>query len=248
MRGKESWRVTELGGGCVSARESGFRLNLPSAGSDVYSDAQISDYASRAEFGNRPPLRLSLRARATGELKGTAGFGFWNHAFMPEQRSFRLPQAIWFLLTSPENNIALAHGIAGHGWKAAAINARSWRFLALLPTAPLGFLLMRRRLLNDALWPVAQRTLGVSEALLDAELLRDFNSYSIDWRAGRAIFTIDGEVVHRAEHVARGPLGFIAWIDNQYAVVTPQGKFKWGLLAADEQSLEISDIQISPLV
>lgn len=244
-----SWRVTELGGGSVHASDSGIRLVLPRAGSHAYSDAQISDYASRAEFDNCPPLRLSLRARANGELRGTAGFGFWNHAFMPGQRRFTLPQAIWYFFTSPENDIALAQGIVGSGWKAAAINSRDWRFLALLPVAPLGFLLMRCRPLYDALWPIGQRAIGVSEALLAPGLLRDFHSYSIDWLAGRAIFAVDGQVVHQAEHVAPGPLGFIVWIDNQYAIVTPQGRFKWGLLAAPgEQSLEVCDIEIRSLV
>ena len=247
-RGAEAWRVTELGGGIVERGAAGFRLTLPGAASDVYSDAQISDYASRTEFSQRPPLRLSLRARFDGELKGTAGFGFWNHAFMPGTRSFRLPQAIWFFFTSRENDIALARGIAGHGWKAAAINARSRRFLALLPFALPGFLLMRSRALYSALWPIGQRAIGVSEALLDEALLREFHDYRIDWTGGRAVFAVNGEVVHRAEHVASGPLGFIAWIDNQYAVVTPQGRFKWGLLpATGAQSLQVRDIEISPL-
>lgn len=248
MRLSDPWRVTELGGGMVNASDSRFRLRLPRASSDAYSDAQISDYAGRTEFVNRPPLRFSLRARAQGELVGTAGFGFWNHAFMPGQRSFRLPQAIWFFFAGPENNIALAQGVAGHGWKAAAINARDWRFLALLPFAPPGFLLMRSRLLYDAFWSIGQRAIGVSEALLDEALLREFHCYSIDWLAGRAIFAVDGKVVHQAEQVARGRLGFIAWIDNQYAVLTPQGRFQWGLLASRaEQSLELSDVQINPL-
>ena len=249
MQSAGPWRVTELGGGLVRACTDGFQLILPSAGSDAYSDAQISDYVARADFRNRPPLRLSLLARVQGELTGTAGFGFWNHAFMPGQRSFRLPQAIWFFFASPENDIALARGVAGSGWKAAAINAWDWRFLALLPLAPLGFLLMRSRPLYDALWPIGQRAIGVSEAPLELSLLREFHTYSIDWLPGRAVFAVDGEVVLQAEHVAAGPLGFIAWIDNQYALVTPQGRFKRGLLAAsDEQSLQLRDIQINPLL
>lgn len=246
MQTADPWRVTELGGGIVRASESGIRMVLPRASSDAYSDAQISDYATRADFSNWPPLRLSLCARFQGELKGTAGFGFWNHAFMPGQRSFRLPQALWFLFTSRENDIELARGVAGNGWKAAAINARDWRFLALLPFAPLGFLLMRSRVLYDTLWPIGQRAIGVSEAMLDKGLLRERRRYSIDWQAGLALFAVDGEVVHQADNVAKGPLGFIAWIDNQYMVLTPQGKFKWGLLAPPgEQSLELSDIQIT---
>ena len=107
---------------------------------------------------------------------------------------------------------------------------------------------MRSRALYSALWPIGQRAIGVSEALLDEALLCEFHSYRIDWLGRRATFAVDGVVVHQAEHVAPGPLGFIAWIDNQYAVVTPQGRFKGGLLpASGAQSLEVRDIQISPL-
>lgn len=211
-----------------------------------YHDAQISDYASRADFRNQPPLRLSLRAWASSQLLGTAGFGFWNHAFMPGQRSFRPPQALWFFFASPPSQIALAKGVPGSGWKAAAFNAQSWRFLALLPLAPLGFLALRNRRLYDALWPIGQRAIGLHETLLPPSMLRDWHSYSIEWRPDGAVFAVDGEPVLRANPVARGKLGFIAWVDNQYAIATPQGRFGWGLLDLPRaQSLELRDINIS---
>ncbi len=247
MNDIELWHVTELGKGRVRLDDVGFSLNLPAGPSARYHDAQISDYAKRADFRNAPPRRLSLRARAEGEIKGTAGFGFWNHAFMPSQRSYRLPQAIWFFFASRESEIALAQGRPGSGWKAATFNARNWRFLTLLPLAPLGFLLMRNALLYNSLWrPIGQRALGISEAPLDSSLLNDWRRYCIDWRADGATFSVDGAVVLEAEHVARGKLGFIAWIDNQYAIVTPQGRFGWGLLDLPRaQSLLLRDIEIS---
>ena len=130
----ESLRISEIGAGKALCAGGEWRLSLPVADSDRYHDAQICDYVGR-DFHNAPPARLSLEARFDGEPRGTAGFGFWNHAFAPGERGFRLPQALWFFFGSPPNNMALAKGVPGHGWKAATFNARSWRFLALLPFA-----------------------------------------------------------------------------------------------------------------
>lgn len=248
MQPLEVWHVTELGGGVARLDDDGFSLTLPPGPSDRYHDAQISDYAKRADFSNKPPLRLSLSARAEGELVGTAGFGFWNHAFMPGQKTLRLPQAIWFFFASPPSEMALAQDAPGHGWKAATFNARNWTFFALLPLAPLGFLLMRNARLYKSLWPIGQRAIGVNEALLDSSLLNDWRSYSIEWRRGGALFAVDDEVVLKATNVTGDKLGFIAWIDNQYAIVTPQGRFGWGLLDLPQaQSLYLRDIQIAKL-
>ena len=249
MASRKTWRVTELGGGIVAQRSAEISLELPPGSAALYRDAQISDYdLSARDFVNEPPLRLELRARAKGEIRGTAGFGFWNHAFAPGERGFRLPQAIWFFFAGPANDIALAKGVPGQGWKAAAFNARNWRFRALLPFAPLAFLLMRSQSLYDALWPLGQAAIGVSERALEADTLAEYHSYRIDWRADEAIFSVDGDVVLRARGVPRNRLGFIAWIDNQYAIVKPQGAFGRGLLElADEASLQLRDIRISRL-
>ena len=244
----DSWHATALGSGVVDRREDEICLKLPPATASTYHDAQISDYQERSDFRNRPPLRLSVRARAEGTLRGTAGFGFWNDAFVPGRLGFRVPQAIWFFFGSPPNDIALAKGVAGYGWKAATFNARNWRFMALLPFAPIGFVLMRNRALYNAFWPLGQRAIGVSEVLLDPALLDDFHNYTIEWRGDSAVFAVDDKVVMRAPHPASDALGFIAWIDNQYAIVTPQGKFGHGLLDISQaQSLRLRDLQITPL-
>lgn len=241
------WRVSEVGSGGVSQSGDGIRLSLAPGRATAYHDAQISDYDARErDFGNAPPLRLDVRARAGGAINGTAGFGFWNHAFVPGERGFRLPQALWFFYGGPANDIALAKDVAGSGWKAAAFNAKNARFWALLPAAPLGFLLMRSRRLYDALWPLGQAAIGVSEAALKPALLDAFHAYSIEWRGDGAAFAVDGEVVLEARNTPRTPLGFIAWIDNQYAIVTPQGRFRHGLLDIPRaQSLDLTDIAIT---
>ncbi len=246
MPPRKQWQVTKRGRGRVQ-QGAEISLTLPPGAASVYHDAQISDYrAHLRDFVNEPPLRLELRARACGEIQGTAGFGFWNQAFAPGERGFRPPQALWFFFGGQANDIALAKGVAGEGWKAATFNAKQWRFFALLPLAPLGFWLMRLGPFYDALWPLGQAAIGVNEAALDPSLLADFHTYSIEWRREEASFAIDGDIVLRTRAVPRGPLGFIAWIDSQYAIVRPQGRFGHGLLeVAHEQSLHLKDISIA---
>ncbi|MCY3575192.1 MAG: hypothetical protein OXG92_10280 [Chloroflexi bacterium] len=242
------WQITQLGAAQVSCANGEWALTLPAGSAAGYHDAQISDYESRRDFHNTPPLRLSLAARFAGELRGTAGFGFWNHAFVPGERGFRLPQALWFFHSSLPGDIALAKGLPGHGWKAATFDARNWRFLGLLPLAPLGCLMMRSRRLYDALWGLGQGALGVQEALLDAALLREYHRYSIDWRAEGAVFRVDDTEVLRADLAPGSRLGFVAWVDNQYVIVKPQGHFGRGTLeVTHSQSLHIRDLRIARL-
>ena len=257
------WRITQIGSGVVEQSAGALRLMIPPTSPQVYSDAQLSDYAGKQDFAWRPPVRMTVRAYATyphplapsplhgeGEqssdhLKGTAGFGFWNHPFVPGERGFRLPQAAWFFFSAPPSNMALAKGVPGPGWKAATINATRWPFLALLPTAPIGLLLTRIPALYQRLWPIGQRAIGVSEHLLDSTLLLEVHTYMLEWHINSVMFSIDGRTVHQTAAVLTGPLGFIAWIDNQYAIVTPQGRFGFGLVEVkDQQSLILESIRI----
>lgn len=242
-----NWRVTEIGQGRVVEASDALLLTTDPTPAGMYSDAQISDYQD-ADFRWRPPLRLTVRASASAGLVGTAGFGFWNQPFMPGQYRLRLPQAVWFFFSSPPSNMALAQGVPGPGWKAAAINARRWQFAALLPAAPLGFLLMRVPALYRRLWPTGQRAIGVSEHLLDSALLAETHTYTIDWRRDGITFAVDGAEIHQTPSALGGPLGFVAWVDNQYAVVTPQGNFGMGVVPLEQsQTLRLEYIQIEKL-
>jgi hypothetical protein len=238
------WRVTEMGQGQVIETPDALLLTTGPTPAGTYSDAQISDYR-HSDFRWRPPLRLTVRASASADLWGTAGFGFWNQPFMPGQHRLRLPQAVWFFFSSPPSNMALAQGVPGPGWKAATINARRWPFIALLPVAPAGILLMRIPALYRRLWPIGQRAIGVSEHLLDSALLAETHTYTLDWRRDSAIFAVDGEIVHRTPSAPGGPLGFVAWVDNQYAVVTPQGRFGMGVIPLEHsQTMRLETVQI----
>jgi hypothetical protein len=243
------WRITQIGQGFVTQTPDSLILSLPASSTDRYHDAQITDYAGKHDFIWHPPIRLSITARfSTADLRGTAGFGFWNHPFVPGERGFRLPQAVWFFFSSPPSNMRLAKNVPGPGWKAATIDATRWQFLALTPTAPIGVLLMRVPPLYQRLWPIGQHALGVSECLLDSSLLIQTHTYTLDWRAEEVQFAVDGGVVHQTPSAPHGRLGFIAWIDNQYAIVTPQGQFGFGLtVVQQEQSLIIESLAIEPL-
>ncbi len=236
----------KIGQGQVDQSGESVRLTLPPVSATSYQDAQISTYRTRSDFSNQPPLRLTLRARFEGNIQGTAGFGFWNHPFSPNEHNLRLPKALWFFYGSPPNNMALAKGVPGHGWKVATFDATGWPFLALLPLAPLGFLFMRFRPLYERLWPVAQHTLRVSECELNEAMMQTWHIYTLDWREDSVTFSVDGKIVHQTHHSPRGPLGFIAWVDNQYAIVTPQGKFSFGFVPVpEEQSLLLETIRIT---
>ncbi len=246
--------IIQLGTGQVQTRADQIDLCLPPASADQYHDAQISDYHSSRDFRWSPPLRLTVRAQiwvdstSSRSPVGTAGFGFWNHPFVPGERGFRLPKAAWFFFSSPPSNMRLAAGVPGPGWKAATIDATRWPFLALLPTAPLGFLLMRLPPLYRRLWPIAQSAVGVSECLLPESLLAEPHSYTLDWQPDGLTFRVDEQVVHQCAAAPRGRLGLIAWIDNQYAIVTPQGQFGFGLVTVPfSQHLLLHQVLIAPL-
>lgn len=236
------------GSGQVNQIDSIARLSLPQADRTIYSDAQIDDYAglSRRSFPHRPPIHLSLRARFSSEnILGTAGFGFWNHPFVPNSRWPTLPRAIWFFFASSPSNMALATDIAGFGWKAATIDATQPSALAIAPLAPIILLLNQSRKLYRRIWPFIERRLRIAEQLIDPALMREWHTYSIEWEIDRAQLSIDDRIVLETDRSPRGPMGFITWIDNQIAIVTPQGRINFGLLKTDrEQWLEIEHVEI----
>jgi hypothetical protein len=244
----------EIGTGQVENIEdrSGIRFSIGPSAANTYSDAQLFDYKGlkRFDYPNRPPLRMTVRAWAShsaDELVGTAGFGFWNQPTMPGELSIRLPRAVWFFFGSRHSNMALAKALPGWGWKAATLDASRLPFLLLLPTAPLGFLMMRIPRLYDLLWPIAQRALGVSERLLDIDFTQP-HTYQLDWLPHSALFYVDGRLVMQTKASPHGPLGFVAWLDNQFAVITPQGSVQMGLVPVPQrQWLALDSLSIEKL-
>lgn len=246
----------EIGNGRITfsdeAQPTLLRFATIDADARHYSDAQFYDYAQtlkQRQFRNRPPLTMTVRARFShpaSELRGTAGFGFWNQPFMPGQWMPRLPRYVWFFFGSLPSNMQLALDVPGYGFKAATLDMTRLPFLLLAPGTPLGFLLMRNPTLYRRLWPLAQRAIGAAEAPLTHDL-RDWHTYRLDWRRDGASFYVDDALVLVTPYAPRGSLGFVVWIDNQFAVVTPQGQLGMGLLnIPGEQWMEIDHMQVLP--
>ncbi|MCC6802155.1 MAG: hypothetical protein IT319_04650 [Anaerolineae bacterium] len=243
------WEVSEIGTGEVAPAPGALRLTIRRA-RDRYSNAQIADYRyADFNFRWRPPLRLTVTAWvdcSADAIGGTAGFGFWNHPFSPDSRRLpRPPQAIWFFFAGARSDMALAYGVPGCGWKAATIDAARVGALALVPLALPAAVLMRIPRLYARLYPAVQRRLHIGESILDSRLLEARHTYALDWRRDGAAFAVDGETVLETPFAPRGAAGFVAWIDNQYAVVTPQGRLGFGVVPVErDQSLVIERITI----
>jgi len=255
------WRRHEVGVGRLEVdRIDGpvLRCTLTDASASQYSNAQIDDYSRqpngrrlpRRRFPWRPPLQMTVRARfshSADDLRGTAGFGFWNDPFMmTEWRAPTLPRAVWFFYASPPSNMKLDLETPGRGWKAATVDALRPAALALAPLAPLAVLLMNVPPFYRALWPPIQRALNVQEALVGVELT-EWHTYILTWGMTCVGFSVDGNPVLVDAPAPRGPLGFVLWMDNQYMVVTPQGRFRWGVLdAPGRQWMAVERLEIKP--
>jgi hypothetical protein len=248
----DRWKRYVVGSGALEAtgRTLLFINNRTSA--RRYSNSQIDDYQglARRRLSWRPPLRMTVRARFShdaAELLGTAGFGFWNDPFwMTGRRRPALPRVVWFFYASPPSNMKLDLNTPGHGWKAATLDTMRLPFFLLAPTAPLAVPLMNVRPLYCRLWPIAQRAIGVSEAALEVPMTA-WHTYVIDWGADRVLFSVDGRPVLESGSSPQGPLGLVMWLDNQYAVVTPWGRFGYGLLESSEkQWMEVDTLFIEP--
>lgn len=255
------WIQTCIGGGTLQLANSVLRMAFESARQGQYTDAQIDDYGDlpRAAFPWRPPLCMQVIARSslpaatpsssgesTGILRGTAGFGFWNYPFSVRGDILALPEAIWFFYASPPSNMALVPGIPGCGWKAQVVH--SVRPGALVATIPLAvtttFGLLTGEIRPAARW--MQRLAGAHEAMLPVDMTA-WHNYTLAWHRNEALFWVDDKLVLRAPQPPTRPLGFVAWLDNQYAIATPRGVLRFGTVASGSQWFELDSLKIEPL-
>jgi hypothetical protein len=248
----ERWNTYVLDSAALEPTGQTLRFVNANTTSRQITNAQIDDYQKlhRRRFRWRPPLTMTVRARFShpeGELRGTAGFGFWNDPFMMTgKRAPTLPRAIWFFYASPPSNMKLDLHVPGCGWKAAMIDALRLPALLLAPVAPVAVPLMNIRPFYHALWPIVQRALGVREAPIQVDMTA-WHTYVLEWERGFARFQVDEESVLQCDTAPRGPQGFVMWFDNQYVVVTPWGKLRYGWIAAPgRQWMEVDALSIEP--
>ncbi len=255
------WIQTCIGGGKLYKENFKLRMAFESARQGEYTDAQIDDYGNlpRTDFPWRPPLRMRVIARSslpaatlknndesTATLRGTAGFGFWNYPFSVKGDILSLPEAVWFFYASPPSNMVLVPGIPGWGWKAQVVHTMNLSSLAA--TVPLAamiaFGLLTGKTRPAARW--MQKVSGASEALLPVEM-NEWHTYTLEWLQSKALFWVDDMLVLRSSQSPTRPLGFVAWLDNQYAVATPRGVLRFGTVTSGPQWLELESVHIEPL-
>ncbi|MBI4771343.1 MAG: hypothetical protein HY784_13265, partial [Chloroflexi bacterium] len=177
-----------IGGGRVEGDARLWRLTLPPA--PAYADAQLDDYRRlpRARFPWRPPLRLRLLARASSPAPtGTLGFGFWNDPFTlslgqggAARRWPAAPNTVWFFYASPPNQMELAPGVPGHGWKAATLNAGRLPAALLAPAALATVGLSALPGVRKMVMAAGRKMVRASERLLGADLSQ-WGEYEIVW-------------------------------------------------------------------
>ncbi len=246
--------VHNAGGGWVEKAGKGrMRMCIPPGPDRSYRVAQLDDYMDlpRNRFLWRPPLTIGLLARVCRpELPGTWGFGLWNDPFTAtmgrEGLAWRLPalpNTAWFFYASPSNSLSLRDDLPAQGFLAATF--RSPRLPAyLLAPGLLGLplLLLRpgRRLLRRWLrFLIRQDT-----AQLDVDVTTT-HAYKLEWHTGQARFWVDDAMVFETRVSPQGPLGFVLWIDNQYAAFTPDGRLGFGTLAMTTGAwLEVEEIRM----
>jgi hypothetical protein len=255
---ESQWRRLETNGGQVSEVPY-WRFQLPPV-KRGYADAQIDDYGRtrqtdrwrpRRHYPWLPGVHLHLQAQfshAAGQLRGTAGFGFWNAPFGDPTIPWpALPQAAWFFYASEPSDLPLAESGPGRGWFAATLDATTSRALIMAPWAPVVLLLNQWPRLRRHLWPMIRRQLGISFQPLSVAIT-EWHEYDLLWREDGCVFRVDGNPVLQTPFAPGGPLGFVCWLDNQYMVLTVNGRFRWGVLPVKEtQWMEVKNLQITAL-
>ena len=255
------WTQVCIGGGKLYYENFNLSMGFESALQGQYSDAQIDDYGnlSRSDFPWRPPLRMEVIARSSlpaatlrnkdensGILRGTAGFGFWNYPFSVKGDILMLPEAVWFFYASPPSNMALVPGIPGWGWKAQVVHSmRPGSLAATVPlAATIAFGLLTRDTRPAAGW--MQKVSGACEAFLPVEM-NEWHNYTLEWLRSEALFWVDDTLILRSPQSPTRPLGFVAWLDNQYAVATPRGVLRFGTVTSGPQWFEMESVKIESL-
>ena len=238
--------VTDLGHGI-------WNLEIPPGPEGRYRLAQLDDYSPlpRVNFPWNPPVTLSLQARVSNpDIPGTWGFGFWNDPFSlslgfggGSRRFPALPNAAWFFFASQQNYLSFRDDLPANGLLAATFRSPIWPppVLALgVPALP--FLLWRysARMLRR----LASRIIQQDAAHIGMDVTQ-WRHYRLNWQGERVNFWVDETKVFETPIAPRSPLGFVLWIDNQYAAFPPHGGLKYGTLAAEDvYQLEIREMQI----
>lgn len=251
---KPTLQVRENAGGTVREVSPGsWRLEIPAGPGGTYRWAQLDDHLglARKRFPWTPPLRLELRARASSaDLPGTWGFGLWNDPFSASfgvsgaaRKLPALPNAAWFFFAGAPNHLAFRDDHPAQGFLVATFSAPNLPALLLAPGAlalPLLALPSTARLVRRA----ARLLLNESGALVPGDPTQ-WRTYRLEWGDRYVRFFVDDQEVLLTSVAPWGPLGFILWVDNQYAAFPPSGRIKMGTSPNPEPAwMEVEEIAI----
>ena len=259
----------------VTATSNGWRMDIPAGEASAFRLAQLDNYSAlpRNQFPSRPPVAISLRARASSDsTPGTWGFGFWNDPFEfslgVRGRPFRLPalpNAAWFFHASEENYLSFSSvgrndtsysqsippSDDSAGYHPAPQNLPGNGFMAQSFRSPAFDL---RLLLTAVLFPFSRKAARRQlSRIIREDGVRvqadptEWHHYRLDWSPKRVVCEVDNVRVLETSVSPRPPLGMVIWIDNQFAAYTPEGKIGFGVLSNPEPAwIEISDLEIRP--
>jgi hypothetical protein len=139
-----------------------------------------------------------------------------------------------------------AEGVSGSGWKAQALSFHRLPPLLLAPIAAGGALLAAIPLTRRWAFRQARRFYRAEERLLEIDPSA-WHAYEIEWTDVMIRFFVDRMEVLSSANPPHPPLGLVLWIDNQYAVASPEKGFGFGVLPIErEQTLELEDARIEP--
>ncbi len=230
------------------------QLQIPAGGADDYKLAQLDDYLllPRNKFKWQGSYQMSVEACASANrLPGTWGFGFWNDPFsyglgaggmrrvLPV-----LPNAAWFFYASEKNGLNLTPQQPGNGLLAAVYSAPlipSCFSLFAAPCLPLLLWRATRRMLQ----PVITKLVAYQAINLDVDATQWVKYHLVVNHAG-VVFQVNDEIVFSTPIKPLGRLGFVLWIDNQYAAFTLAQGLRWGVEpCAKNSNLSIKNLSIS---
>ncbi len=253
----ESWQLTPVftpGTGSVQEEGGVWRLQISSGPAGRYRLAQLEDYTGkpRSGFPWRPPCSLEICARASSAdpLPGTWGFGFWNDPFSLSlglkggtRRFPALPNAAWYFFASPPNYLSFRDDLPAQGGLAATFLSRNLPS-PLLALGGVSLPLLVFPPLGRAFRHLARRIIEQDAVQLQVNPA-EYHLYRIDWLTDAVKFHLDGETILHTRVVPNGPLGLVLWIDNQYAALAPDGRFRAGTLANPNSAwIEIARISL----
>jgi len=239
------------GAGIEETEPGTLQLQIPAGPAGRYRLAQMDDYSGlpRKSFPWRPGSELKVRMRASSDqMPGTWGIGYWNNPFglailtrVEMLRLPALPQAVWYFSASFHNYLSFRDDLPAKGLLAATFESKLKSNLWLAGAAP--------ALPLFAIPPLARRLRNLIAKFVRQDSQRlsvdptTWHDYRLEWQPEGAIMQVDGEKLFETKVVPTEPLGFVVWVDNQYAAFRPDGQLRFGTLENPEPAwIEIREL------